>query len=131
MTKTKGRYLLRKAADPAKDQSYVLYNMTQNQLCSHHFSSRRAILSLRYARLPKSITLSMPIRGTVRIFASFPMVTMRPLSKNVRGRKFPPGNFIDENGKVLGRHKGIIHYTVGQRKGLGLALPQHHVCQSY
>ena len=40
------------------------------------------------------------------------------------GRKFPPGNFVDEAGNVLGRHKGIIHYTVGQRKGLGLALPQ-------
>ena len=40
------------------------------------------------------------------------------------GRKFNPGNFVDEAGNVLGRHKGIIHYTVGQRKGLGLALPQ-------
>lgn len=40
------------------------------------------------------------------------------------GRKFKPGNFVDETGNVLGRHKGIIHYTVGQRKGLGLALPQ-------
>lgn len=39
------------------------------------------------------------------------------------GRKFQPGNFVDESGKILGRHKGIIHYTIGQRKGLGLALP--------
>lgn len=39
------------------------------------------------------------------------------------GKKFKPGNFIDTNGNILGRHKGIIHYTVGQRKGLGLALP--------
>ena len=40
----------------------------------------------------------------------------------VEGALPPPGNFVDESGKVLGRHKGIVHYTVGQRKGLGLAL---------
>ena len=39
------------------------------------------------------------------------------------GLKFPEGDFVDENGKVLGRHKGLIRYTTGQRKGLGLALP--------
>ena len=40
------------------------------------------------------------------------------------GRTYPEGNFVDENGNILGKHKGIIRYTVGQRKGLGLALPE-------
>ena len=43
--------------------------------------------------------------------------------RRYRGIPFPEGNFVDKDGKVLGRHKGIIHYTVGQRKGLGLSFP--------
>ena len=45
------------------------------------------------------------------------------------GRKAVPGNFVDKQGRVLGRHKGVIHYTVGQRRGLGIAAPQPlYVC---
>ena len=47
---------------------------------------------------------------------------MRLLLKNTETPEFPEGNFVTADGKVIGRHKGIIHYTVGQRKGLGLAL---------
>ena len=47
---------------------------------------------------------------------------MRLLLKKYRDTRFPEGNFVTADGKVIGRHKGIIHYTVGQRKGLGLAL---------
>ena len=45
---------------------------------------------------------------------------MRLLLKNTEYTRFPEGNFVTADGKVIGRHKGIIHYTVGQRKGLGL-----------
>ena len=44
--------------------------------------------------------------------------------RRTTGRDYPPGDFVDQQGHVLGQHKGIIRYTIGQRKGLGLALPQ-------
>ncbi len=66
-----------------------------------------------------------------RIFASFLMVTTLAFIEKRTGKKFKPGNFIDTNGNILGRHKGIIHYTVGQRKGLGLALPAPMYVQAY
>ena len=54
-----------------------------------------------------------------------------PIIKHYTGASFPEGDFLDENGTVLGRHKGIIHYTVGQRKGLGIALgePMYVSCK--
>lgn len=120
---TKGRYLLRKAVDPLKDQSYVLYSLTQKQLAhvqfplgSLHKTEVRALAEKHgfvNAHKHDSQDICFIKEGT---YADFIEARL--------GRKFPAGNFVDESGKVLGRHKGIIHYTVGQRKGLGLALPQ-------
>ena len=46
------------------------------------------------------------------------------------GREYPPGNFVNQEGKILGQHKGLIHYTVGQRRGLGIAAPEpYYVCE--
>ncbi len=119
----KGRYLLRKAVDPLKDQSYVLYSLTQKQLAHVQFplgglhkTEVRAIAEKHgfvNAHKHDSQDICFIKEGT---YADFIEARL--------GRKFPAGNFVDESGKVLGRHKGIIHYTVGQRKGLGLALPQ-------
>lgn len=120
---TKGRYLLRKAVDPLKDQSYVLYSLTQKQLAHVQFplgglhkTEVRALAEKHgfvNAHKHDSQDICFIKEGT---YADF--IEAR------QGRKFPAGNFVDESGRVLGRHKGIIHYTVGQRKGLGLALPQ-------
>ncbi len=120
---TKGRYLLRKAVDPLKDQSYVLYSLTQKQLAHVQFplgglhkTEVRALAEKHgfvNAHKHDSQDICFIKEGT---YADFIEARL--------GRKFPAGNFVDESGKVLGRHKGIIHYTVGQRKGLGLALPQ-------
>lgn len=119
----KDRYLLRKAVDPLKDQSYVLYSLTQKQLAHVQFplgglhkTKVRAIAEKHgfvNAHKHDSQDICFIKEGT---YADFIEARL--------GRKFPAGNFVDESGKVLGRHKGIIHYTVGQRKGLGLALPQ-------
>ncbi len=119
----KGRYLLRKAVDSLKDQSYVLYSLTQNQLAHVQFplgglhkTEVRALAEKHgfvNAHKHDSQDICFIKEGT---YADFIEARL--------GRKFPAGNFVDESGKVLGRHKGIIHYTVGQRKGLGLALPQ-------
>ena len=121
---SKGRYLLLKAVNPEKDQSYVLYSMTQQQLAHVQFplgslskTEVRAIAEKHgfvTAHKHDSQDICFIQNGTT--YADF--IELRT------GRKFPPGNFVDTKGSILGRHKGIIHYTIGQRKGLGLALPQ-------
>ena len=62
------------------------------------------------------------ISRTARISALYRMVITLRLLKNTTDQVLPTGNFVTPEGKILGKHKGIIHYTVGQRKGLGLAL---------
>lgn len=119
----KDRYLLVKGADPKKDQSYVLYSLTQEQLAHVQFplggyckTEIRDIAEqhgFANARKHDSQDICFVENGK---YAEF-------IEKQT-GRKFKAGNFVDVEGNVLGRHKGIIYYTVGQRKGLGLALPQ-------
>ncbi len=118
--KSTGRYLLKKALSDAKDQSYVLYSLTQKQL-SHVF-----------------FPLGEKTKDDVRMFAGerglpnarkqesqdicfIPDGDYAGFIEHYLGRSCPEGDFIDKNGTVLGRHKGIIHYTIGQRKGLGIA----------
>ena len=114
------RYLLKKGADPAKDQSYVLYAMTQEQLRHTLFplgglkkQEVRAIAAkhgFSNAEKPDSQDICFVRNGDYAAFIA-----------QYTGEEYPEGDFIDTNGKVLGRHKGIIRYTIGQRKGLGVA----------
>lgn len=118
----KGRYLLLKAIDPLKDQSYVLYALTQHQLA--------------HVRFPLGILTKPQVRALAetRGFVNahkhdsqdicFVTGSYADFIERYTGRKFPPGLFVSDTGQVLGEHKGIIHYTIGQRKGLGLALPE-------
>lgn len=119
----KGRYLLRKGADAAKDQSYVLYNMTQEQL-AHTVFPLGELSKPEIRQLAEKNNLITAHKSDSQDICFIPDGDYAAFIEKHRGKKFSPGNFIDESGKVLGRHKGIIHYTVGQRKGLGLALPQ-------
>lgn len=115
-----GRYLLKKAADKTKDQSYVLYVLTQEELSRTLLplggmlkTEVRKIAdekNLINARKPDSQDICFVKDGDYAGFLEREM-----------GVKSPNGNFIDKIGKVLGQHKGIIHYTIGQRKGLGIA----------
>ena len=117
-----GRYLLLKGVDRQKDQSYVLYSLTQEQLAHTCFPlgelSKEEVRALAVehgfinAHKHDSQDICFIPDGKYAEFIEAQL------------GKFPPGNFVDTHGKVLGRHKGIIHYTIGQRKGLGLALPQ-------
>lgn len=116
-----GRYLLLKGKDISKDQSYVLYGMTQYQLAKTLFpigeltkDETRAIAGQNHllnADKPDSQDICFVPDGD---YASF--------IENYMHKKFPEGNFIDKDGNILGRHQGIIRYTIGQRKGLGIAL---------
>lgn len=116
-----GRYTLKRSATIAKDQTYALYNLTQEQL-SHTLmpvgeytkDEVREIaerISLRVANKPDSQDICFVPDGD---YAGFIEETLQT--------ELPTGNFVTLDGKVLGQHKGITHYTVGQRKGLGLAL---------
>lgn len=117
------RYLLKKALDPAKDQSYVLFSLTQEQLAHTRFplggmskTEVRALAEARgfvnAAKKDSQDICFVPDGDYARVIA---------LHTN---REYPEGDFVDGEGRVLGRHRGIIRYTVGQRKGLGLALPE-------
>ena len=116
------RYILKKAVDLTKDQSYVLYNLTQEQLAHIQFplgemnktDARRIAEENGFINANKkdSQDICFVPKGD---YASF--------IEEYTGKTYPQGNFVDEKGNVLGTHKGIIRYTIGQRKGLGLALP--------
>ncbi len=115
-----GRYLLKRAKDPAKDQSYVLYAMTQEQLACTQFplgelskpEVRRIAQAQGFfnAEKPDSQDICFVPDGDYAAFI-----------RRYTGRDYPAGDFIDEDGRTLGRHRGIIGYTVGQRRGLGIA----------
>ncbi len=114
-----GRYLLKKALDHSKDQTYVLYHLTQHQLKHTIFPLGRFLKpeireiaekeNLINARKPDSQDICFVPDGD---YVSF--------IKNKTKKAGSPGNFINEAGEVLGRHSGIINYTIGQRKGLGI-----------
>lgn len=116
-----GRYTVRKSVTEAKDQTYALYNLTQEQLArtlmpvgSYHKDEIRRIAQeqgLRIAHKPDSQEICfIPDHD----YASF--------IEEYTGSPMEPGNFVDLQGRILGRHRGICHYTVGQRKGLNLAM---------
>ena len=118
-----GRWLLKKALDPDKDQSYVLYHLTQEQLAHVRFPlgeltkpQVRAIAEAQgfvNAHKPDSQDICfVPDGDYARV------IQLRT------GLSPEPGDFLDAQGRVLGRHRGILHYTVGQRRGLGLSFPE-------
>ena len=114
------RYLLKKAKDPAKDQSYVLYMLTQEQLA-------RTIFPL--GNLCKNEVRQIAAdRGFINAekhdsqdICFVPDGKYADFIQEYTGQKYKEGNFVDLQGNILGRHKGLIHYTIGQRKGLGIA----------
>lgn len=124
----KNRYLLKKAVDDTKDQSYVLYMLTQEQL---------AHISLPLGRLRKTEVREIAEKhGFVNArkhdsqdICFVPDGDYAKFIEQYTGRKSIPGDFVDTEGNILGKHKGIIHYTLGQRRGLGIpAASRLYVC---
>ena len=114
-----GRYTIEQSVTAAKDQSYALYNLTQHQLAhtlmpvgNYHKNEIRdmaAKAGLPVASKPDSQEICfIPDHDYASFVAEY------------TGKTMPPGNFVDSSGRILGRHRGITHYTVGQRKGLGI-----------
>lgn len=123
-----GRYLLKKAADQTKDQSYVLYTMTQEQL-GHTIFPLGELKKIEVRQMALDYGLVTAAKHDSQDICFVPDGDYAKFIEEYTGRQYPNGNFIDSQGNVLGRHKGIIRYTIGQRKGLGLALPRPmYVC---
>lgn len=117
-----GRYLLKKATDPAKDQTYVLYTLTQHQL-AHILFPLGALEKAKVRAIAEQKELQNAHKKESQDICFVPDGDYAAFIRRYRGITFPEGNFVDKEGKILGKHKGIIHYTVGQRKGLGLSFP--------
>ena len=118
-----GRYLLKKSADLSKDQSYVLYSLTQNQLSKTLFPLGE-MTKEQTRDIAEKLELINAHKHDSQDICFVPDGDYAKFIEEFTGKTYPCGDFVDESGKVLGEHKGIIRYTVGQRKGLGLALPQ-------
>ncbi len=119
---SKKKYLLKKAVDLSKDQSYVLYSLTQEQL-------KKILLPLggltknQVRDIAREQGFVNAEKHDSQDICFVPDGNYYDFIRNYTGKEYPVGDFVDEQGNVLGHHKGIIRYTVGQRKGLGLALP--------
>jgi tRNA-specific 2-thiouridylase len=113
------RYLLYKSATEKKDQTYALYNLTQYQLSKTLFPIGDYSKD-RVRSIAKELGLSVSSKpDSQEICFVDDNDYGRFIRENSTG-KIIPGNFIDTHGNILGRHSGIVNYTIGQRKGLGI-----------
>lgn len=133
-----GRYTIQKSVTPAKDQTYALYNLTQTQL-SHtlmpvgeyskeEIRSMAEDLRLPVANKPDSQEICFVPDNDYAGFIENYLTGLKtggkdgisPDKESYSG--LHPGNFVNTAGEIIGRHKGLVHYTIGQRKGLNLAM---------
>ena len=115
-----GRYILKKAVDRKKDQTYVLYSLTQDMLARALFPlgslTKPQVRKIAEdhgfvnAQKKESQDICFVKNGDYTSFIEF-----------YTGKTYPEGDFLNIDGNVIGRHKGIIRYTIGQRKGLGIS----------
>ena len=117
-----GRYSIKTSVTSVKDQTYALYNLTQDQLSKtlmpvgkyskDEVRKMAENIGLLVAHKPDSQDICFVPDGD---YATY-------IEENIAAGSIRPGNFVTSDGTIVGQHKGIIHYTVGQRKGLGLSL---------
>ena len=116
-----GRYLLKRPKDRSKDQTYVLYALTQEQL-SHTLFPLGSLEKQEVRAAAEKAGLVNSSKPDSQDICFVPDGDYVSFIKKLTGAEVREGSFTDTEGKVLGTHKGIINYTVGQRKGLGIAL---------
>lgn len=118
-----GRFLLKKAAHPEKDQSYVLYSLTQAQLAASRFPlGHLSKAEIRDIALSQGLVNARKRESQDICFV--PDGDYAAFIRRHTGKDYPAGAFVDQSGQVLGTHTGIIGYTVGQRRGLGVSSNQ-------
>ena len=117
-----GRYLVKRGADAVKDQSYVLYTLTQEQLSKIKFPLG-GLTKSRVREIALDAGLSFISGSESQDICFIPDGDYARFITEYTGEKPSKGRFIDKEGNVLGENKGVISYTVGQRRGLGLSMP--------
>ena len=116
-----GRYAIKMSITAAKDQSYALYNLTQEQL-SHTLMPCGNYTKDQIREIAEKIGLSVASKPDSQEICFIPDDDHAAYIEKSTGIVSPKGNFVDKFGNVLGTHEGITKYTIGQRKGLGLAM---------
>lgn len=118
-----GWFYLKKAVDDTKDQSYVLYSLTQYQL-SHILFPLGEYTKNEIRDIAEKQGFLNARKKDSQDICFVPDGNYTDFIERYTGKKYPPGDFVDINGKPIGKHQGIIRYTNGQRKGLGVAFGQ-------
>lgn len=116
-----GRYALKKSVTAAKDQTYALYNLTQEQL----FRTLMPVGEYEkdaVRKIADEVGLPVAHKPDSQEICFVPDNDYASFVDRETGKEIETGNFVDIHGNVIGTHKGITHYTIGQRKGLGLAM---------
>lgn len=117
-----GRYAIKNSVTAAKDQTYALYNLTQDQL-SHTLMPVGDYHKDEIRKIAEEIGLLVASKKDSMEICFIPDDDYAGfIDRECKDMVPPPGNFVSTGGEVLGKHKGITHYTIGQRKGLGIAM---------
>ena len=118
-----GRYLLRKALHPEKDQSYVLYSLSQHQL-GHTLLPLGTLSKEEIRDIAARQNLISAHKSDSQDICFVPDGDYAAFIHRHGGKEYPTGEFRSPDGRVLGTHQGIVHYTMGQRRGLGVSSNQ-------
>ena len=116
-----GRYLLCRAADRAKDQTYFLASLNQEQL-SHVLFPLGELTKAEVRAIAEEQGFLNARKRDSQDICFVPDGDYVAFMERYTGKTYPTGNYLDLNGRVLGKHRGAVCYTIGQRKGLGIAL---------
>lgn len=124
-----GKYLLKKAVDENKDQSYMLYTMTQEQL-AHTLFPLGAMTKHEVRKIAEMNGFCNAHKHDSQDICFVTSGSYTDFIRQYTGRSYSEGDFVDTNGNTLGTHNGIINYTVGQRHNLGISFGKPvYVCR--
>lgn len=113
------RYLLKKGIDPAKDQSYVLYNLTQKQL-KHTVFPLGSMVKETVRTIARQAGFETAAKKESQDICFIPDGDYHGFIERKKPKSVHPGKFLSIDGTEIGRHRGITHYTIGQRRGIGM-----------
>ena len=126
-----GRWLLKKGIDHSKDQSYVLYMLNQEQL-AHICFPLGGMQKTEVREIAENRALVNAKKHDSQDICFVPDGDYSAFIRRYTQHSYPAGNFIDTDGNILGRHSGIVDYTIGQRRGLGVAAGHPiYVCKKF
>ncbi len=114
------KFLLKKGLDETKDQSYVLYSLTQEQL-AHTLFPLGNLPKTEVRKIANENNFINANKSDSQDICFVPDGDYAKVIELHSGKTYPKGKFVTKDGKVIGEHKGIIHYTIGQRRGLGIS----------